>query len=364
MDTPTQIILGAAVGQACCNRTLGRKAVWWGALGGLLPDLDMVVAHALGPWGEYHVHRGPTHSVFFGLLVGPLIGLGVWRWYRRTHERGEGVASGARSIHPGDPILPGVWILLFTAAILTHPLLDIFTSYGTQLFWPLSTRRIALNGIGIIDPLYTLVLLIALVVGWRTRRLGPCTGQRAAALALVLTTAYLFLGFGLNRRAEAVVREQLSSEGVGEADIRCYPTVFQLFLRRVVVMRPGEIRIGKYTFLDAGPVRWRQFEPESSVLAEGVLATPLGRSFQWFSMGCFTSRVVETDQGFVVEIDDLRFGYPTGLPSRGLWGIRRRFDREGRPISEVERFRRKLPVPIGSLIRILWQDILGSRVNS
>lgn len=347
MDTPTQIVLGAAVGQALYSHRLGRRAVGWGALAGLLPDLDMIVSASLGAWGEYHCHRGPTHSLFFGLVVGPLLGYVVWRWTRRK--------SGS-----GDPSLRGAWIGLFLAAILTHPLLDIFTAYGTQLLWPLTNHRFALNGIGIIDPAYTGVILAALVVGWRKRHTLRI-GRRAAAAALALTTAYLLLGFGLNMRAEAVVRGHLEAEGVRDARVRCYPTLLQLLLRRVVVRRPGEIRIGTYTFLDPNTIAWRRFIPEKHPLADTVLETPLGQAFQWFSMGQYTARVSRESGGFLVELDDLRYGYPVGPPDHGLWGIRARFDPSGARLGEVQRFRRSLPVGLGPLLRDLWQDVMGRR---
>jgi len=74
MDTPTQVVLGAAVGQALFGHRLGRRAAVWGAVGGLIPDLDMIAAAATGAWGEFVLHRGPTHSLFFGLALGPLLG--------------------------------------------------------------------------------------------------------------------------------------------------------------------------------------------------------------------------------------------------------------------------------------------------
>ncbi len=345
MDTPTQIVLGAAVGQALYSHRLGRRAVGWGALAGLLPDLDMVVSASLGPWGEYYCHRGPTHSLFFGLVVGPLLGYGVWRWTRRK--------SG-----PEDPSPLNAWIGLFLAAILTHPLLDIFTAYGTQLLWPLTHHRFALNGIGIIDPAYTGLLLAALITGWRKRR-ALRAGRRAAIAALALTTTYLLLGYGMNLRAEAVVRRHLEAEGVRDARIRCYPTLLQLVLRRVVVRRHGEIRIGTYTFLDPDTIAWRRFTPETHPLADTVLETPLGQAFRWFSMGQVTARVSRDPKGFLVEIDDLRYGYPIGPPDRGLWGIKARFDSSGTRVGEVQRFRRPPPVDIGTLVKALWQDVVG-----
>src|SRR5919106_876172 len=144
MDPVTQGVLGAAFGQAAFAHRLGRRAVGWGALGGLAPDLDLLVIPALGPLAEFRYHRGLTHALWFGPVVGSLLGWAVWRWHaRRGREGGEG---------------PGPWIGLFVLALFTHPLLDLFTTYGTQLLWPFSRHRFAIDAVAILDPLYTVPL--------------------------------------------------------------------------------------------------------------------------------------------------------------------------------------------------------------
>ena len=82
MDPPTHGLLGAALGQAFFGRTLGRRALLWGAVGGMLPDVDIVMT-ATGPMGEWLYHRGVTHALCLPPLVGPLLGALVWRRERR-----------------------------------------------------------------------------------------------------------------------------------------------------------------------------------------------------------------------------------------------------------------------------------------
>jgi len=154
MDTSTQAVLGAAVGQALFGHRLGRRAAVWGAVGGLIPDLDMLAVLATGAWGEFVLHRGPSHSLLFAPVFGPLLGLAVWRFHsrRRAVDPGAADRDGHATRHPGDPERRGTWMWLFTAALFTHPLLDVFTSYGTQLLAPFSRQRFACDAVGIIDP--------------------------------------------------------------------------------------------------------------------------------------------------------------------------------------------------------------------
>lgn len=357
MDSLTQSVLGAAVGQALYGHRLGRQAAVWGAAAGLVPDLDMFASFTMGAFGEFLYHRGPTHSLLFAPVVGPLLGYAVWRLHDRRRRRHESAGRSVPPEHPGRPEQRRAWIGLFFWCLFTHPLLDWFTTYGTQLLWPVSTHRFALNGIAIIDPAYTLILIAALVVGWRAR---PRLGRAAVTLALCLSTGYLVSGWWLNREVESVVERQLEAEGVSDAEVRAYPTLFQVLLRRVVVVTPREVRVGTYTYLDRGPVQWQAFTPERHPLVNDVLETPLGRVFRWFAMGKLAARVRRTpDGGFEVEVDDIRYGFPGGAPDQGIWGIRRLYDRGGRPVGEVERYRRELPAGVGSLLATFWQLLTG-----
>jgi inner membrane protein len=331
MDTLTQGLLGAAVGQAGFGRTLGKRAVFWGGVGGLMPDLD-ILASAAGPTGEWLYHRGPSHALWVGPVVGPAIGYAVWRLLRRR----------------GDPGPLGAWIGLFVAALFTHPLLDIFTTYGTQLLAPFSDRRFAFNSVGIIDPTYSTLLLVALVVGSRWGP-GSSPARWAAWLALVLSSLYLLLGLQLNATARARAESQLEAQGIRGARVQAYPTLFQLQVRRVVVHHEGRIRVGWFNLRNGRAIEWAIIPKTEHPLIETLRSLPEGRVFEWFAMGQTRGRVFEEGSTTIVEIDDLRYGFPT-RPELGIWGIRARFDAQGRQLGEVERVRRRLPLPAGELL--------------
>ena len=218
MDTATQALLGAVVGQACFSHKLGRRAVAWGAVGGLLPDLDVLAVLGQGPLGEFVHHRGFTHALWFGPLVGPLLGASVWRYHARRLAKARARAAGAERgpsacaapPHPGDPLLRTAWMGLFALALFTHPLIDVFTSYGTQLFAPFSNQRYALHAVGIIDVTYSGILVAALALG-RALRGNAAAVRRVAWAALALSWAYLGYGLWLNERARDAVTARLAA---------------------------------------------------------------------------------------------------------------------------------------------------------
>ncbi|HIF98886.1 MAG TPA: metal-dependent hydrolase [Myxococcales bacterium] len=349
MDTVTQALLGAAVGQAGFSQKLGRRALVWGAIGGLLPDLDVLVMAGSDPFAEFVYHRGFTHSLWFGPVAGPIIGWAIWKSYRWRGRDGPG--------EPGAPSMRRAWMALMALALFTHPLIDVFTSYGTQLFAPFSRERFALDAVGIVDFTYSGILIVGLVVGCFLHRQGR-KPQAAALVALALSWSYLGYGWWLNERAETQIEFALAQAGHSEAEVNSYPTFVQPFLRRFVARSGNQIWVGFHTPLGGGVTRWEQFPAtRPHPLVARLLATPRGQIFAWFAMGELSARVLPDPQGFAVEVDDLRYGFAES-PQRGMWGIRGIFDPAQRPIGPVERTHPPRPsrANLGALWRAMWGD--------
>lgn len=336
MDPVTQGLLGAAVGQAVYGPRLGRKAALWGGLVGMTPDLDIVL-NAAGPLGEFLWHRGPTHALWFGPVVGPLVG---WLLWRLVDKRERALAD---------------WIGLSILALVTHPLLDLFTSYGTQLLVPFSRHRFSLDAVSIIDPLYSLVLVLPLFVG-RRRGWTETATQRTAMVALLVSTAYLGLGIVFDAKAKRMARGAVLIASVTPVRVEAHPTVFQPWLRRLVVRTETGWGVG-WASLWTGEVSQFQFfdEPQDPRITQ-ALATREGKVFTWFADGELTASVKEDQAGARVELTDLRFGVP-GDPRAGLFGLAIHLDAAGRPTGVAERMRN---MPSGdsqgpNLLAELWR---------
>ena len=171
----------------------------------------------------------------------------------------------------------------------------------------------------------------------------------AAWLALVSSSLYLLLGLQLNAAASARAESELEAQGIRGTQVQAYPTLFQLHLRRIVVRQPDGIRVGWLSLWNGRPVAWTLVPNTEHDLIDRLRALPEGRVFEWFAMGQTRGRVFEEGSTTIVEIDDLRYGFPT-QPAQGIWGIRARFDAEGRRLGSVERIRRPLPLPAGQLL--------------
>ena len=92
--------------------------------------------------------------------------------------------------------------------LVTHPLLDLLTIYGTQVLLPFTNQAWGLGSVFIIDPLVTLPWTVGVVVALRTA--SPQRARRANLLGLSLGLAYLGWGAAVQQHVLACT----SSSGV------------------------------------------------------------------------------------------------------------------------------------------------------
>jgi inner membrane protein len=213
MDSVTQFALGAAIGTVALAPRIGaRRAILAGGVLGTLPDLDVFLP-ATGPIDAFVNHRGFSHSLFMLTALSPLLAEGLRRLDFRLRESRLACYLG-------------VWLIL-----VTHVLLDAFTTYGTRIFWPLSDVPVSLSSIFIIDPLYTLPLLAAVLAGLIAGGWGPGL-RRTAVAGLALSTAYLGWGLAAQGIAEAKVKQALAAAGQSYERLTLIPMPFTTLLWR------------------------------------------------------------------------------------------------------------------------------------
>ena len=302
MDSLTQAVLGATVGQAVAGRRLGRRAALWGAVAGTLPDLDVLAYPALDTAGELLFHRGVTHGLAFSFVAGPALGWLVWRGARWWAGRAPGRDSG--------PL--GAWTAVWFWALLTHPLLDVFTVYGTQLLAPFSKRPFAVGSVFIIDPLYTVPLAACLGAALWGRQRGPHARRSWAVAGLAVSTAYLGWGLVAQGVAERAALRALADQGLRPTRTLTVAAPLTTVLWRTVaeVETPGGVVYvtGLRSLLDDGPgVRFDTTAAGLDRLAP-YAGTRGAETLRWFSRGWLRVR----PDGDGVRVSDLRFGRADG----------------------------------------------------
>jgi inner membrane protein len=297
LDPLTQGLLGGALALSIADKKKSRLATAIGFIAALPADADILIGASDDPLLNIEFHRHFTHSLIF-IPVGALIVASIlWLLLRRR--------IGFKGIY--------LYALLGYA---TSGLLDACTSYGTHLLWPFSDERIAWSIIAIIDPVFTLALLAALILGFRYYK--PASARAGLALA----GAYLLLGLWQHQTALESARELAARRGHEVQRILVKPTLANLVLWRSVY------RSGDVFYVDAirvGPGPNRVYPGGSAGLfvpgrdlpdlpRDSVLARDIRRFYR------LSDDFVVPDPGRDGVLIDIRYSMlPTGVTP--MWGI-------------------------------------------
>lgn len=297
MDSITQFVLGAAVGEATLKPTrlndepksvrFGLGAFLLGGLMGTLPDLDVLARPFLDGPQALGFHRGVTHSLFFCTLASwPLAVLlrHLFRAYSLSTRR---------------------WIGFVWLALNTHWMIDSLTTYGTQVFLPFSSNPVNIGSVFIIDPTYTLPLLIgtlwSLFRGRGERPIRP-NGVR---VALLLSTTYLLLTLVSKFIVWQRFENSLAEQQISYQQMMTTPTPFNSLLWYCCVDTGEDLWISFSSLLDSPErkIEWKKLSKNTELLP-GFGEGRAGKRLLWFSRGYYRLLQVEGKPAFA----DLRFG--------------------------------------------------------
>jgi inner membrane protein len=228
MDSLTQIVLGAAVGEVLLGKKLGWKAQFLGAIGGTIPDLDILVnLFTNDELIKLLAHRSYSHAWFMQIFMAlPLAYL----------------SSKIDKINYSFKNYFWFWYLAF----VTHSLLDAFTAYGTQLFLPFSNKLVAFNIVSVVDIFYTLPFLLILIICLFYKKENP-KRIKIAYISLVVSTLYLCFNGFIKFNIEGKFKDELVQENINFQKISSNPTLFTGFLWNGVVKAKDTIYCNEYS---------------------------------------------------------------------------------------------------------------------
>lgn len=281
MDSLTQIVLGAAVGEAVLGKKVGNKAMLYGAIAGTIPDLDILASYVTDTVTALEIHRGFTHSIFFSVFFAPIFG-----WLVSRYESYKDFKA---------------WSWLFFWAFLTHPILDAHTTWGTQLFWPLE-YRLAFKSIFVIDPLYTLPFLLFLILAMFQKRDAP-KRRLYNKVGIIISSSYLLLTFVLKGMAFNEFEMALKDQHIEYSEIETKPAPFNTILWSANVETKNNYLIGYYSFFDSRPIHFVTYPKNHDLLGELIQDEKVQRMIA-VSKGWFT--ITKKENGLYY--NDLRFG--------------------------------------------------------
>lgn len=334
MDSLTQIVLGAAIGEKCLGRKLGNKALLYGAIAGTIPDLDVMVGKFYDPITAIEIHRGFSHSILFFLLLSPVLG-----WILSKIEFKQRVSFKQATIF---------WFL----GLLTHSLLDSFTTWGTQIFYPLDIR-LSLHSIFVIDPLYTLPFLFCLLMVMRYPKHHP-KRQIWNNTGLIISSAYLLITVITQQVVNAKFEKSFMELDIEYTRKIIKPAPLNIILWNAIIETSEGYYLADYSFFDSKPIRF-DFYPKNKELIQNIENEKVIQQLLWITEGYW----LITQQNNRLFLNDIRFGLISANRTNPEFSFSYEIIKTDNSIQIIE-LKNKQKGRVKSLLKNLWNRIKGN----
>ncbi len=338
MDSLTQAVLGAVVGEVILSKKIGWRGAVLGAVIATIPDLDVVALPFLDAAEGIRWHRGLSHSILIMVLASLILAKPISILHRK------------RGVTVWDAGLLVFW------AWSTHVLIDCFTTYGTQIYEPFSSERVSLDIFYIVDPLFTLPLLVGLWVALtrtensKSRKLAIYSGITAASL-------YVAFGFFMQTWARKEISENMNLSIEGGELVGVAPSSFNTILWRGLIeteegyflsyWSPFDKELPKCEFIEKRRNLMSAYEGEEELAA-----------LKWFSQGHWVAR--NGEDGKVILID-MRFAEIRDPKSGSLQPIFQwHLERDGLGLIHAPMLRPK-GLDYGGATMLLWHRVFGDQ---
>ncbi|MBT1701467.1 metal-dependent hydrolase [Fulvivirgaceae bacterium PWU4] len=291
MDSITHVALGAVVGEAVAGKSLGKRALFLGAIAQSIPDIDFIAAFFLAPADNLLAHRGFTHSFLFGALVALTLAALSLRWYK-AHQ-----------------VPFSRWVFFFGLEILIHLALDACNAYGVGWLEPFSHQRFSFHVLFVADPFYSLAPVLAMIMLMSVS--ARSTARRFWIwFGIVVSTAYLLYAISGKIMVTRQTTATLAQQRVSYKRLLTTPTPFNSWLWYVVAENGSGFYTGYRSVADAwtDPLLLHYFHKNDSLLSEEINERHDVKQLKKFSQGYYTIE----QRGDTLLFNDLRFGQIAG----------------------------------------------------
>lgn len=405
MDSLTQVVLGAAVGEAALGKKIGNRAIVWGGIAGTIPDLDVLGNAFMTPVEALAFHRGITHALVFFVIAAPIFAWLTHQFYRQHIYKQQTYKTTVSmlfsivfvgffgtlnyvSLLDGAPSVPLLlitlitgyfffrrvwnywrkptieidmsntsikdWSILFGLGFLTHTLLDACTPFGTQLFQPFSNVRISFDTIAVIDPLYTVPFLICLILAAFYHR-ASSRRRFFNWLGIGLSCAYLAFTFYNQYQMENKFKALLEERNVNYNQVSVVPTIFNNALWQCVAETDTNYVFTNYSVFDKNldKIKLVSVDKNHDLLAAYESDKEI-KTLKWFSKGYYN---VEQQADGSLKYNDLKIAViPEDIFGELYFGMNYTISEAGSGIVISEN--REIEFPEGMFQRF-WTRIKG-----
>ncbi len=331
MDSLTQIVLGIAVAEITAGKELKNKTFLYGAILGSLPDFDIITGMFMNAVDANALHRGISHSILFFIILSPVIGKCISQ-----------IENSAISFTKSSKMV--FWILF------THSLLDLFTSWGTRLFWPLDWS-ISFKTIFVIDPVFTIPLLIGIILAYKKHDF--IIRKKLIFKGLFFSLFYLLLGVFIKTFALLKFENELQKQHISYEKIIVKPTAFNCVLWNANIKNNNEYYLADYSLFDKFPIKFKKY------VSDSISEKMIEKDTQFLKLKNISEDwyIISHSQDTIF-FNDLRFGLIDDNPEKTQFAFSYTFVKKG---NQFEVFEVKKKRQDGKrLLRNLWKRMWGN----
>lgn len=282
MDAFTQMVLGASVSNAVFGNKIGNKAIVYGVFFGIFPDFDFIFGSIfLDSLTLNEFHRGIMHSILFFIFVSFLFSKILVKRHSQLQFK---------------HAFFGLFLILFT-----HSLLDIFTTWGTQIFWPFP-QKIAIKSIFVIDPLYTIPLFLATLWSF-TKDYKTTIRYKINNIGLIVSSLYLVLSVLIQNFVENIYEEDLKKQQIQYTAITVKPTAFNTILWNAIIETKEAFYLSDFSIFQKDKIKYTFVEKKHE-----LMDSLNDNSLKERLINLSENQYVMTKQATGLYFNDLRFG--------------------------------------------------------
>lgn len=292
MDPVTHItsgILGRRVFHGYYNE---RHIMLFCIIAAVLPDIDNI-AGFFGPELYLIHHRGATHSIAAGIFLAFIL-VFVFRLFIKSFDVKKGFVTSLSIIY-------------------LHIFLDLITSYGTQMFFPFTNRRYSIESVFIVDPLYTFVLVIIIVI--------QALNKKRKDLILIAGVIWIFLypavNLGIKAYLEKEISVKLGTKNEKLIKVHLSPDIFTPFCWKVIIEREKTYDFGGISLLGRKQLFFlgRHEKADEKMFSEFGKEASIFNTYSWFAVYPVVERTISGENSMVT-FGDLRFSSTSGFMAR------------------------------------------------
>jgi inner membrane protein len=279
LDSLTHIVLGAAIGHQLLSNKIGKHAMFYGAIVGSLPDVDILFGWFTDPITAIEIHRGITHALVCFIFITPIISYLI------------------KSLEKSKEISFSILNLFVFLTLVSHALLDVLTTWGTVFFWPLP-YKLAVQSVFVVDPLFTFPVLFGLLWSLFKKQLRP------NIIGFSFGLAYLICGLGLKQYSLHQFETALKNKSIKYEAIQNKPSPLNTILWSANVKTSAGFYIGYFSLFDKKPISFQFFSHNHHLVNDDLkkdvnFNRMVNISDDWYTISKFNNQLY---------FNDLRFG--------------------------------------------------------